>query len=98
MDKAAYRKELTEKNIEAVSSALDGLGDDQFFELLNKGGDLVIKSGKAPNGQDCDVVAIWSAGSDDFNFVADCTFEARGEAGVQKLPAQQVEKVLNMVN
>lgn len=98
MDKANYRKELTAKTIAAVATILDQMSDEGFFELLNKGGELVIKSGKTPNGQACDVVAKWSAGSADFNFVADCTFEARGPVGSQKLPVAQLDKVLSMVN
>lgn len=97
MDKATYRQELTAKTIESVASALNGLGDDKFFELLNKGGELSIKSGTAPNGKACDVFAIWSSGSADFKFVDSCTFEARGESGAKKLPASQVANVLSMV-
>jgi hypothetical protein len=98
MDKANYRKELTSKTIAVVAAGLEQMTDDQFFALLNKGGELVIKSGTTPNGQMCDVIAKWAAGSADFNFVADCTFEARGPAGSQKLSSAQLDKVLSMVN
>lgn len=98
MDQATYRKQLTEKTIESVSAKLDELSNDDFFELLRNGGELTIKTGKAPNGQDCEIVAIWDKGSDDFNFVGKSRFEARGEAGTQKLPASKVSQVVNMVN